>query len=226
MILEYDPKVNLQHYPLPTRRFGLNPFGEPLYRIVFASSRRNLAGPAWPGETEFQWVPSYPAVKAAWVLERWHSAFEFTGMTRTSWDYEMVERLGPYPARGEYSLVWEFNLGVDADSLDKIVGVIEGRHRHSAQELRDFNAAEYAAEDKQTHAAVYGEIKESQRAWGSRPFAGAHGSRGSKTSFVPVLTAEQAGMPVPRRMPPPKRVSRRTDVRDIQVRNTMISGGI
>ena len=48
MIGEYDPQLNLRHFPtLPMAVYGLNQYGENLYRVVFAESRRHLIGGQW-----------------------------------------------------------------------------------------------------------------------------------------------------------------------------------
>ena len=47
MSLEDDPVTDLRHYPMPMGKYGKNPYGENLYRIVFASSRRRLIGGRW-----------------------------------------------------------------------------------------------------------------------------------------------------------------------------------
>jgi hypothetical protein len=224
-MLEYDPKANLQHYPgFPMRRFGLNPYGEPLYRIVFAASRRNLA--SFPGDPEgFHWTPTYSPTVAAWVLERWCSPFEYCQMSKAQWDRELAQFQGPYPSRGEYSLAWQFDLGVTQDGLDKIIGTIEASRKRSQQDLRDFHSAEYAAEEKQRHAAVYGEIRESYSAFGKAPMAGYGGGRGTKTA-PPMLSANELGLPIPGMRPNLRApgARRTSNVRDIQTRHTVFAG--
>ena len=235
MSLEYDPVTSLRHWPTPMSRFGKNVYGENLYRIVFTQSRRHLVGGLWPdGKTAYHWVPKYRKVASAWILERWYSPFEFTKMSKTSWDSTMVDPvsgwllLGPYPSRGEYDLVWEFDAGVDSDNLEKIVGSIERGRGRSFEDIRAFHKAEYEQEEKDTRNACRDEIRDAVTAFGNSPFASARCARGLKTA--PMLrTAEELGLPVPgRRFQAPKRVgARRTqDVRDIQTSSSLIAGRV
>ncbi len=225
-MFEYDPVKNLQHYPLPMARFGVNPFGEPLYRIVLASSRRHMVGGCWPdGEVAYHWLPTYKGLSGRyWILERWQMPLE----SQRVWD-RRVEPIsgwlinGPYPERGEYYHAWTFDAGVDADNLERIIGAIERGRNRSVQDLDDFNRGEYQAEDKQTHADTYGEIRESFTAFGGRAFSSARVARGIKT-ITPLMSAEEAGLPIPKPLPVTigRTTSRRTrDVRDIQVRTNL-----
>ena len=208
MILEYDPAVNLRHYPLPMRKYGLNPYGEPLYRIVFKDTRYHLVGGFWwdTGETAYHWVPKYDQVKSPWILERWYTASEFTRMSQSQWDSTMVDpisgwlTLGPYPSRGEYDLAWEFQGGLEISSsdVDRIVGAVEVGRRRSFQEVRDANSAEYEKEDRDTRASAESEIRDAVRPFGMAPISSLTGvARGSKT-LPEMKTAEELGLPVPR----------------------------
>ncbi len=109
------------------RRFGANPFGENLFRVVFADSRKHMVGGTWkdysgaPAKdkelvngkdknivreiTEYRWIPLYPGFHG-WVIEKWLSGLEFAG---TPFSYELLQadtESGllplPYPTRGEY----------------------------------------------------------------------------------------------------------------------------
>lgn len=202
MAFEYDPITSLRHWPTPMSRFGKTPYGDNLYRIVFRDSRRHLVGGRWPdGTSGYHWVPKYRSIDAPWIMERWRPE----SLTKSQWDRDMVDPvsgwllLGPYPSRGDYELVWEFDKGVDSDSLDRIVAFVENeRGRRSFQDLRDRASGEYEADTREMDAARYGEIREAMTAFGGAPLSyGRHG-RGTKTAD-PVLTAEQVGMPVPKR---------------------------
>jgi hypothetical protein len=210
MELEYDPVTSLQHYPLPLSRFGKNPFGDNLYRIVLTSSRRHLVGGQWAGEgNAYHWVPTYRRVeerfrpaRPIWVLEGW----EPERMTQREWDRTMIDPvsgwllLGPYPAKGIYELKWEFDKGVQQDNVEKIIGAIEAGRRRSFEDVRGANQAEYQAEEKQMRNDCYDEIKDAPRAFGCRPIASSRMGRGTKTA--PILkSAEELGLPVPRQMP-------------------------
>src|ERR1035441_2170118 len=124
MSLEYDPVSSLRHWPTPMSQYGKTPYGDNLYRIVFRDSRRHLVGGTWPdGGSGYHWVPKYRARDSAWIVGRGRPE----SMTKLQWDTQLIDPisgwllLGPYPARGDYELVWEFDRGVDSDSLDRIV---------------------------------------------------------------------------------------------------------
>src|SRR5215472_819456 len=79
------------HWPMPMARFGLNPFGEPIYRVVFAPTvRRLIFGQFADGYTGARVRPSYANVGSKWILEKWISGQEDTRMTPTEY-----ERWGP-----------------------------------------------------------------------------------------------------------------------------------
>lgn len=230
MKAEYDPVTDLKHWPIPMAKYGKTPYGGNLYRIVLASSRRHLVGGCWPdGEIAYHWVPKYRKIESPWILERWSMPVE----TRRQWD-SRVDPVsgwlinGPYPDRGDYDLAWEFSYGVDADNLDTIVGAIERGRQRSFEDIRQAHKAEYAAEEKETRSNTYDEIRDAYTAYGSRPFAGGHVSRGTKT-ITPQKTAEELGLPIPRAKvkEPLKITSRRTvDLREMQVTNSLIAGRI
>ena len=208
MSFEYDPATDLRHWPTPMKRFGVNPYGENLYRIVLTTSRRHLVGGCWPdGEVAYHWVQKYRMVKAAWILERWNSPLEFTRMSKTQWDTTMIDPvsgwllLGPYPARGEYDLAWEFDQGVAADSLDNIIGALERGRSRSFQDCRDTVAAEYAQEDKDQRRESGAEIRDCLRAFGNAPISAGRFGRGTKTA-PELRSAEELGLPVPQQRRP------------------------
>lgn len=221
-MIDYDPKTSLRHYPTPMGRFGQNEFGENLYRIVFTESRRHLVGGAWQtkcsscagcgcpvchgkGATEaergYKWRPKYAAVKTPWILERWYDAFSYTKMTRTKWDAEMVDPIsgwllfGPYPSRGEYDLIWEFDQGAGEDNLENIIAASEFGRSRSFGEVREFHAKEYATEEKDTSRNRFDSIRDSMTAFGGAAISAGRFGRGTKTNRE-ILTANQLGLPV------------------------------
>ncbi len=81
-------------------RFGNNPFGKPLYRMVRADSRREwIVG-------EFR--PKYPRLGTSYVVEQWLPAEKYG--PRTVWEDAKGEQgeslLGPYPDQGDYEFVF------------------------------------------------------------------------------------------------------------------------
>lgn len=100
------------HFPLPMGRFGLNEFGKPMWRIVFADSVRHLIGGKWPdGKEEYRLAKFYTGkgAKGKWVLESWISAFEHTGCTAEQYVIKFQAQgctttiqNEPYPYEGTY----------------------------------------------------------------------------------------------------------------------------
>lgn len=204
--LKYDPVTDLRHYPISLTKYGLNPYGQPLFRIVFAESRRNLVGGKWPdGSIEYRWEPTYDQVKEPWVMEKWLSAWDFTLCTKRTWDLTHVDPasgwllLGPYPDRGEYQHCHTFTAAVADCNIDKLVMWInEGRNR-SWQDNRDANKKQYEAEEKETRQMIRDVSEERMPAFLDKPMSG-RVSRGSKTAKI-MLTADQVRLPGGRMAP-------------------------
>jgi hypothetical protein len=205
-VLDYDPNVNLQHCPgISLLRYGLNPFGEPLYRIVLGCSRKSLGSN--DGGVTFHWVEKYaPEYSFEYVLERWRSAWEFTGCTPEQWAYKPdgAKVLGPYPSRGEYEMV-ELPLAckITEANLDVLISwVEESRNRQMSPigvaendvALRDT----YAAETKANRATSEAICRNALTPWLGNAFVSTSDSataakRGTKT--YPILkTANDIGL--------------------------------
>lgn len=100
------------HHPTPMGRFGLNPYGAPMWRIVYADSVKRLIGGRWPdGHEEYRMTKAYtgPGAKGKWVLESWISAFEHTGCTPDEYRIKFQApncvttiQSEPYPFEGTY----------------------------------------------------------------------------------------------------------------------------
>jgi hypothetical protein len=111
-------------------------------------------------------------------------------MTKREWN-SMVDPVsgfpihGPYPDRGEYYFTeWEFDKGVENDSLDKIIGAIERGRDRSFQDVHDANAREYAQEDRAHSTEADARIRNAYTAFGvtGKPLSSLTGVyRGSKT---------------------------------------------
>lgn len=190
-MLDYDPKANLTHWPMPMGRFGLNPYGDPLYRIIFAPSRRNLAG----GPEGFRWVQTYRHIGAKWVLECWHDAWKFSQCTPERWNREFLALLGPYPSRGEYAHVHTFEVVQPADcDLGKLISWIEEGQKRSPQDNYDALKGQYEAEESDNRAKQLAIIEDGRPAFGAKPLASAHLTRGTKTKRYS-RSANELGMP-------------------------------
>ena len=200
-MLNYDPKNNLAVYPISMVRFGLNPYGEPLYRIVATASRRMLVGGLWdgPGDTgatEYRWRPAYRHITEPWVLERWDTC----RMTRARWDSMVDPRTGwllngPYPERGEYYHAHTFTCQIVDANLDKLISWIEEGQNRSYQDNLEACRKEYDDETKDRNGRMDAIVRNALPAYLDRPFVGGSGvKRGTKT--VPLmLNAEDVKLP-------------------------------
>lgn len=225
-----DGKPTIQHYPLPMARFGTNPFGEHLYRIVLASSVARLIGGQWPdGSRGYRWSVPLSYRGKGWILETW----DWCRMSKREWESTVCPLSGwpvrgPFPDRGEYYLSWEFEKGVENDSLDKIIGAIERGRQRSFEQLRQFHKAEYEAEERSRLSAQDAEIRNDFTAFGvkPKPISSRLVSRGTKT-MPEMKTANELGLPIPHSVPlvnQPKTTRRTFDLRDARIRNSLIAG--
>lgn len=173
-----DAKQALKHYPLSMDRFGKNPYGEPLWRIVFAESRYHLVHGDF-GDS--RWVPMYRHVGPFWVLEKWMSATDFAQMSRARWEREMTI-LGPWPERGEYQLAHVFEAcgPVDAN-LDKLIAWIDAGKKHSWQDNKDACYAAYEAEQKATEREIADKVRDLLPAFGNSAVSAPGGIRNPKS---------------------------------------------
>lgn len=229
MMLDAAPTI--QHYPMPMRRFGLNPFGELRYRIVLANSVSQLIGGQWPdGSRGYRWSVPLSYREKGWILETWDQC----RMSQREWD-SMIEPFsgwpvrGPYPSRGEYYLSWEFErgIGIWASDVERIIGAIEKGRNRSFQETRQNAMNEYQEEEKHWKQAASDEVRDAVTAFGVAPISSLTGvSRGTKTQ-PELRSAQELGLPIPRRGPKVSKstTGRRTfDMRDAKVTSTLLTG--
>jgi hypothetical protein len=161
MIVEVG-SAEVMHHPTPMAKYGLNPHGAPMWRIVYADSVKRLIGGRWPdGKEEYRLARVYtgPGAKGKWVLESWISAFEHTGCTAEEYRIKFQApqcvttiQNEPYPYDGTYVQRYIFpNEPENVEQLiakwhkDRDVGFAE--RRRIAQEAIDY-AAKKTQEDE------------------------------------------------------------------------------
>lgn len=188
--MEYDPKTDLRHHPTSMARFGQNPYGENLYRIVFAPSRRYLIC-----SERAHWVKLYPDSGDIWIMERWLSASEYHPLGRANWD-QTCSVLGPWPERGEYQLCHEFWAAAPEQcDIGKLIMWSEAGRKQRPIENQIAIRNQYENEQKSQHEEAYARIGNALPAFGASAMAGYGGGRGTKTNPTE-MSAQDAGLPV------------------------------
>ena len=174
-----------KQYRVPIARFGSNPYGKPLYRVVFAPTVRHLVGGKWrDGSVEYRSRPSYSHIGNEWILERWITAEEYCNMTREAYERRFrnasgLLTMGPYPSEGVYVMCMDAPIKVEA--IHGISTIIEGiefgrRNRSIARTIENGQllAADLAASEKAKDDLMLDRISSLRPAFGNRPtsFAG------------------------------------------------------
>jgi hypothetical protein len=190
-MIDYDEKTNLVHYPHPMARYGLNPYGENLYRIVWGPSRQQLV---CDGYGTARYVPTYD--ESVWVLEKWISGFQFCGMSPERYNRSDESRVnGPFPERGVYFEVHRFAACAPADAnIDKLVSWVNEGNKRTPAEIAAAIRNRYEGEDRDTMRMAKDRLRNCAPAFGTAPMAGFGGTRGTKTYRI-TKSAREAGMP-------------------------------
>lgn len=96
------------------KKFGMNRYGQPNYRVIFGPSRTYIVGGRWEdtGKSEYRRRLRY-GIDPKWVLEKWRPA-PIYGLPEL-WEMNQVTpdgfyAIGPFPARGDYECVMKFSI--------------------------------------------------------------------------------------------------------------------
>jgi hypothetical protein len=198
-----------RHFPIPMARFGLNPFGENLWRIVFAPTVHRLIGGKWKdGSIEYRLRPTYRDLKDKWILEKWISAFEFCQMTEGTYNFMMADSetgmypAGPYPHRGTYFHVHTFESVQPGDcNLEWIVGVIAKAKNNDPAQVKQAIDEHYSAQERARKSTQRDQLVELRPSFGTRPTSLPGGGVHTTKTFKFDLSAADLkgrGMPVGR----------------------------
>jgi hypothetical protein len=102
------------HQTVGLDKFGLNPYGERNFRVIWAPSRTRIIGGFWEDTAhhEYRRLPKY-GTSPHWILERWRPAAMYG--TPQAWDREYVTpdgfyAVGPFPVHGEFESCEVFQL--------------------------------------------------------------------------------------------------------------------
>lgn len=158
------------------KRYGLNPYGENLYRIVFAPTVMRLVGGVWPDNAaEYRLRPKYRELGNVWVLEKWISALKDSGMTEETYNLMFTEPgtglllNGPYPKRGVYQHVHTFESVQPGDcNLEWLIGIINKAEYNDPQKVKEAVEAHYLKKEKDDDAVQFDRLKEALPAFGAR----------------------------------------------------------
>ena len=173
-------------------RFGKNEFGDVLWRIVWAPSRRTLAID-FDGYSYH--VPMYRNIGQRWILERWITGWEFSRCSPAEWAAGPGRTLGPYPSRGTYQHAFTFDEPLSNYNLEKLISWIEASRKCSWQDTLDAVRGEYEAEEKATSETRRAIIYDALPAFGAAASSGFGGGKGTK--HLPNLkTANELGLPL------------------------------
>jgi len=149
-------------------RYGLNPFGKPMYRVVWSDSRTYLLGGNWEGGSfEVRETELYDGVHA-WILEKWQSAEQFAG-SREAWD--QTERdtntpsLGPYPSEGEYVFAYRFPFEPTDSMVSIWIRANNGTLAMSKAEQKESILAPLLARKKKDYQRIDDVFEDSQPAF-------------------------------------------------------------
>jgi hypothetical protein len=135
------------------KRFGVNPYDQPLYRVVFSDSRTDLIGGRWPdGVCEYREVPRYPDIHS-WILEKWMTSKEYAGepeeYQRSQLDLDSgLFTCGPYPEKGQYQICYVFPHQPTDGMIVQVVSAIKiSRDVHPAHQKQAYVDA-YAKQEQ------------------------------------------------------------------------------
>lgn len=176
------------------RHFGTNPYGGNLWRVVWAPSRKWLAGGMWQDRSqrpatdseivivgrdnydrrvaEYRWIPKY--MQKCWVLERWLSPIQYAGTPEayalTQWDEEAkLYTLGPYPERGEYEYCGDFTEGEPSyTQIETVINLILAGEKYTRKEKETAIRADEELKQKQALDRAWEIFKESQGAFNNQ----------------------------------------------------------
>lgn len=159
-----------QLLPLSMARYGLNAYGEPLYRVAFSDSRTYLAGGKWPdGACEYREVEFYPGIHA-WMLEKFQTSEEYAGKreeyNQRQWDAASgLLTLGPYPEKGEWVHCYTFPFEPTDSMISVLVRGIAASRNLTPGERKDSIMAPLLARKKRANQRIDDVFEDSQNAF-------------------------------------------------------------
>jgi hypothetical protein len=187
--------------PRSLRHYGETPFGEPLWRVVFAPSVKKIVGGTFAdGFTGYRARPAYRHIGDFWVLEKWISAFELTGKTESQYgecfkDFETgLFTTGPYPHRGVYHYCETLSCTPEDANFDKLIAWIAKAKYNRPQDNMRALMKTIEQKEKVDAAERFDRMKEVLPAFGIR--AASYRGHVKKTKSAPMMkSANELGLP-------------------------------
>lgn len=165
-----QPSFEIIFHPVDLSAHGKNPKGLPIYRLVWADSRKTKL--LYKGKIHI--IPRYPILdpeladswplsedernkckknmRAHWILERWMSPEEFVGMSREKYAEMVIQfpHMEEFPSEGEYDFECWFPSEVDDVLVSRAIELRENRRKNvSSSEKRAEEAAAEELKEKQ-----------------------------------------------------------------------------
>lgn len=190
------------HFPRAMARFGLNPFDEPKFRIVFAPSVKTLVGGQFAdGFCGYRARPAYRNIGNKWIVEKWISAYDHTKMTPEAYELRFRDPqnglciTGPYPTRGAWNWCHTFDQTDPVnENIDQLIGLLIKAERNDPRDNQRAILDTMAREEKADEAQRYDRCKELLPAFGIR--AANLGGRVKATKSAPLMkSANELGLP-------------------------------
>lgn len=188
-------------WPMDCKRFGLNPEGEPLYRVVFAPSVFKLVfGQFSDGYVGARPRKTYPQLGNTWILEKWISGFEDTKLTPAEYEkwgprdpQSNMLINGPYPYKGTYNMCWDFKKdNPSPGEVEKVIGMIRKGEGKSLAQVKAENSEIDRKQEEQAAAERFMRVRETEPLYGVRPasFAGRPKTVNHKSQRAPISANE------------------------------------
>ncbi len=184
-------------------RGGRNHFGEPNFRVVWASGRLEWQGGRWNdfdrhgnrirSVVAVRRVPRYEPFEG-WVVEKWLPPEAYG--SRESWrrqftqamDGVVVETMGPYPSRGDYEEIFRLARPLTPTVCDAMVAMV--LRRGSMIERKLEAEARQAKKERDWNSFVEAVLSDASQAFGGAMFSG----HGGKQRHSTVSFCERAGI--------------------------------
>jgi hypothetical protein len=182
-------------------RYGLTPFGDPVFRVVYAPSvKKIVGGRAKNGRVGYFVRPAYRHL-SGWIIEKWISAFDLTHQTEAQYNATEFDEIlkvfptGPYPHRGVYHFCEELSCHPAQANFDKLTSwIVKAKYNRPQDNMR---ALMKTMEQKEKAEADerFDRCKELLPAFGIR--ATSYRNHVKATKSAPIMkSANELGLPV------------------------------